>query len=140
MIKRLHTKEELLAGYNVMKELRTHLTEVAFLEMYEKMEQEGYEIVGYYAEGKVVAVAGIIFLTNFYDGYHMYVYDLVTQRDARSKGYGDKLLSFIEELAKEKGCSTITLSSGTQRTEAHRFYQEKMGYDKTSFVFKKSFS
>ncbi|MBM7620911.1 GNAT superfamily N-acetyltransferase [Bacillus tianshenii] len=137
MIKHLKTKEELLQGYEVLKELRTHLTEETFFAMYEKMKREGYEIHACYDSEEVMAVTGIIPLTNYYDGYHIYVYDLVTASHARSNGYGEKLLSHIEMLAKEKGCQNVTLSSGIQRKDAHRFYEEKMQYDKTSFVFKK---
>lgn len=137
MIKHLQKKEELLQGYHVLKELRTHLTEETFFDMYEKMKQEGYEIHACYEGEEVKAVTGIIPLTNYYDGYHIYVYDLVTASHARSKGYGEKLLSHIETLAIEKGCQTVTLSSGLQRKDAHRFYEEKMEYDKTSYVFKK---
>ncbi|WP_078381695.1 GNAT family N-acetyltransferase [Sutcliffiella halmapala] len=137
MIKQLQTKEELHDGYLVLKELRTHLTEETFLEMYEKMTEEGYEMYGCYEGNEVVAVAGIITLTNLYDGYHIYVYDLVTASSGRSKGYGEKLLSYVENLAKEKGCQSVTLSSGLQRKDAHRFYEVKMQYDKTSYVFKK---
>ncbi|MGD6834188.1 GNAT family N-acetyltransferase [Sutcliffiella halmapala] len=137
MIKHLQSKEELLQGYLVLKELRTHLTEETFFDMYEKMKQEGYEIHGFYEGKEVTAVSGIVPLTNYYDGYHIYVYDLVTASHARSKGYGEKLLSHIEALAKEKGCKAITLSSGLQRKDAHRFYEEKMEYDKTSYVFNK---
>lgn len=137
MIKQLQTKEELLQGYQVLKELRTNLSEEIFLGLFEKMEQEGYEIHACFEGEEVTAVTGIIPLTNYYDGYHIYVYDLVTASHARSKGYGERLLSYIETLAKEKGCQNVTLSSGLQRKDAHRFYEEKMDYDKTSFVFKK---
>ncbi|TFB12835.1 GNAT family N-acetyltransferase, partial [Filobacillus milosensis] len=30
------------------------------------------------------------------------------------------------------------LSSGLQRTDAHRFYEDRMDYDKVSYVFKSS--
>nr|WP_316246625.1 GNAT family N-acetyltransferase [Sutcliffiella horikoshii] len=137
MIKHLQTKEELLEGFQVLKELRPHLTEDTFIEIYETMQKEGYELYAYVVKEEVVAVTGIIMLTNFYDGRHIYVYDLVTKSTGRSKGYGEKLLSYIEELAKERGCEKITLSSGLPRIDAHRFYEKKMDYDKTSYVFRK---
>ena len=47
------------------------------------------------------------------------------------------LLSFVNEWAKENSCEVVALSSGLQRVEAHKFYESKMEFDKTSYVFKK---
>ncbi len=137
LIKHLQTKEQLLEGFQVLKELRPHLTGDTFLEIYETMHKEGYELYAYVEEDEIVAVTGIIMLTNFYDGRHIYVYDLVTKSTIRSKGYGEKLLTYIEGLGKERGCEKVTLSSGLPRVDAHRFYEKKMDYDKTSYVFRK---
>ncbi|WP_331456880.1 GNAT family N-acetyltransferase [Bacillus sp. CHD6a] len=137
MIKHLQSKKELLEGFQVLKELRPHLTEDTFMEIYETMQKEGYELHAYVEKEKMVAVTGIIMLTNFYDGRHIYVYDLVTKGTARSKGYGEKLLTYIEGLGKERGCEKVTLSSGLPRVDAHRFYEKKMDYDKASYVFRK---
>ncbi len=138
MIKHLQTIEELLQGFTVLKELRPHLSEESFLGIYETMHREGYEVHALFDGEEVVAVTGIITLTNFYDGRHIYVYDLVTKSTSRSKGYGEKLLEYIEELGKEKGCVKVTLSSGLSRVDAHRFYEEKMDYEKASYVFRKT--
>ncbi|WP_329610031.1 GNAT family N-acetyltransferase [Microaerobacter geothermalis] len=61
-------------------------------------------------------------------GRHVWVYDLVTHSDYRSKGYGEKLLEFIHKWGEENGCKTVALSSGVERRDAHRFYEKKMGY------------
>ncbi|WP_339149411.1 MULTISPECIES: GNAT family N-acetyltransferase [unclassified Sutcliffiella] len=137
MIKHFQTDEELLQGYPVLKELRPHLTEESFLEINETMQREGYEVHALYEGEEVVAVTGIIILTNFYDGRHIYVYDLVTKGTSRSKGYGEMLLKYIEEMGKKRGCEKVTLSSGLVRVDAHRFYEEKMDYEKASYVFRK---
>lgn len=49
---------------------------------------------------------------------------------------GKSLLSFVHEWARNNNFESVALSSGLQRTEAHRFYEEKMAYDKVSYVFK----
>jgi len=70
--------------------------------------------------------------------WYVWVYDLVTREDRRSRGYGEALLRHIHEWAKRCGCGVVALSSGLQRTRANRFYEEKMGYERTSYVFKKT--
>jgi len=55
----------------------------------------------------------------------------------QGKGIGGLLLRHIEEIASERGISSIKLSSKFQRHNAHAFY-EKNGYIKTSYAFAKS--
>ena len=138
MIKHLESEKDLLQGYHVLKELRTSLSEKEFLKRFAIMQKEGYQLLGLEEDGQLVAVAGIISLTNFYHGKHIYIYDLVTKSSVRSKGYGEKLLNHIMMMGKERGYENITLSSGLKRVDAHRFYENKMNFDKTSFVFVKS--
>lgn len=46
--------------------------------------------------------------------------------------------TLIESKVRSEGAKLVTLSSQFKRTEAHEFY-EKLGYEKTSFTFKKKF-
>lgn len=136
-IKQLITKEEWLEGFSVMKELRTHLDVEEYVSLLKVMVKEGYKMFALYDQGKIMAVTGVSILTNLYNGKHVYVYDLVTKEGERSKNYGAQLLSFIEKWGVEQGAKTVALTSGVQRLDAHRFYENKMNYQKTSFSFKK---
>ncbi|MEY8734403.1 hypothetical protein AB9M92_19405 [Peribacillus frigoritolerans] len=40
--------------------------------------------------------------------------------------------------AKENGAEYVALESGIQRNEAHRFYEEKLDYDKWCYSFRKT--
>ncbi|MEH7400701.1 GNAT family N-acetyltransferase [Gottfriedia acidiceleris] len=105
--------------------------------VYEEMQKQGYKLFGLEVQGVTVAVAGISILTNFYNGKHVFVYDLVTDESKRSNGYGKKLLDFISEFGSRNGCQLVTLQSGVQRINAHRFYEHKMEYKKLSYSFSK---
>jgi GNAT superfamily N-acetyltransferase len=83
------------------------------------------------------AVTGFMPMITLYNGRFIWVCDLVTDPDQRSKGYGEALLSYVENWAKDNGYNIVSLSSGLQREAAHRFYEEKMEYDKVSYVFLK---
>jgi len=50
------------------------------------------------------------------------------------------LYSRVHQWAKENNYNIVSLSSGLQRVDAHRFYEEKMQYDKVSYVFLKRLS
>ena len=136
-IKELTTSEEFVAAYPVMAQLRTHLDQEAYLKDLETMREDGYRLFASIENGAIKALAGIAIRTNFYYGRYLYVYDLVTDQETRSRGHGKLLLDHLEELARADGCETIALSSGMQRKDAHRFYEDKMRYDRVSYVFKK---
>jgi len=65
-------------------------------------------------------------------GRFLYVDDLVTTDEQRSKGNGARMLSWLREYAVKEGCSELHLDSGMQRLDAHRFY-EREGMSKTGF-------
>lgn len=75
---------------------------------------------------------------NTSDGVKFYVDDLVTDEACRSKGIGHALIGHLERIARDLGASGLGLDSGTQRTQAHKFYFRE-GFVITSFNFKKSF-
>ena len=85
----------------------------------------------------VLGVAVWRLIENTYEGRRLYVDDLVTDADCRSRGVGRFLLEALEERARALGCDVIALDSGTQRTGAHRFYFRE-GFVIPSFCFRKS--
>lgn len=138
LLKELRTKEEILEGFSVMKHLRTHLDEQSFLELVlEAKQKEGYQLVALYDHNKMVAITGFMPMITLYYGRFIWVCDLVTLPEERSKGYGEKLLTYVHQYAVENGYNIVSLSSGLQRVDAHRFYEEKMRYNKVSYVFLK---
>lgn len=84
----------------------------------------------------VVGVAVYRVYENTFDGVHMYVDDLVTDKRKRSMGVGKALLHHMQVLAREARCVSFTLDSGTQRQQAHKFYFRE-GLVVTSFHFHK---
>lgn len=82
------------------------------------------------------AVIGFMPRLTLYNGHFIYVSDLVTDCKSRSKGYGKELLQYVHEYSKEKGYSLVSLTSGLQRVDAHRFYKDKMKYEQTSYTFR----
>lgn len=136
-IQELTSQEEFREAYPVMHQLRHRLTQEAYLNLLEKMIPAGYRLFALRNSGKIVALAGIAILINFYNDRHVYVYDLITTTEARSQGFGCRLLEFIELFARQENCKRIELSSGFDRTDAHRFYEQRMHYEKCSYVFRK---
>jgi len=86
--------------------------------------------------GSVAGVAVYRTYENTASGRQLYVDDLVTDEKQRSAGVGRALLGYLEEKARALGFDNLSLDSGTQRTQAHKFYFRE-GMVVTSFHFGK---
>ncbi len=129
------TNEEIIECHAVMRHLRD-VDASTFLERVRSQEKAGYRLAFLRLNGSPVAVAGFRVSENLAWGRHLYVDDLVTLAEARSRGHGAALLSWLDRLAKQEGCEQIHLDSGTEREDAHRFYVRK-GFNVSSLHFKK---
>ena len=121
-VKLAQTEAEQRACAPVILELRTHLSESAFLAQLKRQAAYGYQLAYTEEGGEVAAVAGFHIEEALAWGKYMYVYDLVTRGGVRSHGHGRALLHFLKTLAKDAGCAQLHLDSGVQRFAAHKFY------------------
>lgn len=137
-IQELTDKAQWLEAFPIMNQLRTDLTQRTYLELLEEMRKDGYSLYALSIDNRIVSLAGLSWRVNFYNKRHVFIYDLVTDPAYRSSGYGEKLLSYIHNWAKENGAEYVALESGIQRDKAHRFYEEKLDYDKWCYSFRKT--
>ncbi len=61
---------------------------------------------------------------------------LVVDEQYRGRGIGKQMMDWIEAWLRERGAARLTLTSGKQRTDAHRFYRH-LGYEETGLRFAK---
>jgi GNAT superfamily N-acetyltransferase len=134
VVEHADTDREIADCYDVMSELRPHVTREQFLPLVRSMQADGYRLACVRDGGRVVAVAGYRFGTNLFCGRHLYVDDLVTADSERSKGYGRELLAWLRALAVESDCDIFHLDSGVQRKRAHAFYLRE-GMEQSSLHF-----
>ncbi|MCM3736733.1 GNAT family N-acetyltransferase [Bacillus cytotoxicus] len=134
-VQEIKTEQEFRKAFPVLQQLRPKLSLEEALSLLGKMKEENYRLFALYnSEWEVMSLAGVAICTNFYNKKHVFIYDLVTAEAHRSNGYGEKLLSYIEEWGKENDCSCVVLTSSFPRIDAHRFY-EREGYKKVSYSF-----
>ncbi len=88
--------------------------------------------------GRVIGLTGVlVHLALEYDGFYGRLLGLVVEEAYRGQGIGRRLLDQTEQWLQERGVNKLTLTSGKQRTEAHKFYR-RLGYAETGFRFGKS--
>lgn len=131
------TDADIARCFAVMRQLRPHLKDEGefVARARRQMAEQNWHLV--YAQddgGDVAACSGFRILECLASGRTLYVDDLVTDETRRSKGFGEILLRWMEAHAREKGCETFSLDSGTHRTGAHKFYF-RMGLPIVSFHF-----
>ncbi|MDR4226953.1 GNAT family N-acetyltransferase [Bacillus mojavensis] len=140
-IKQLTTREEWMDAYPVMHELRTELDEETYLHRLERcVQKESYMLFALYEDKAIRALCGALPRVSLHQGEYVWIADLVTSGPHRSKGYGKLLLDYAANWARDAGYSSVSLSSGLQRKDAHRFYTDKMGFTIESYLFRKQLS
>lgn len=133
-IKLAETDNEIERCFPVMAHLRPHLLQAEFVGRVRSQQAQGYRLTFLEDDGAVVAAAGFRVMEILATGRTLYVDDLVTEETKRSRGYGKAMLGWLQEFARQAGCETFSLDSGTHRQEAHAFYfRERLRV--TSFHF-----
>ncbi|WP_258436302.1 GNAT family N-acetyltransferase [Helicobacter monodelphidis] len=135
----LDSKQELAKLHIIARQLRPHLSQEEFIErVFTQKEKMGYRLFGFLLDNEYIGMCGVMPFEVLYHTQCLYICDFVITDTLRGKGFGAISLSLIEKWAKEAGYKELELSSSFPRTAAHHFYECKMNYDKTGFVFKKT--
>ena len=134
-ISRAETDVDIARCFQVMQQLRPQLIEAEFVSRVRRMQTEGFILAYLTADDAVRAVAGYRYHEKLFSGRTLYVDDLVTDSAERSRGFGAKLLNWLADEARTRGCALLELDSGVQRFDAHRFYfRERMHVSAYHFV------
>ena len=73
------------------------------------------------------------------DGWYGRILVIAVGEKYRGAGVGKSLVEEAEQQLKARGIRSIVVNSGSQRSEAHRFY-ERLGFEETGVRFVKSLS
>ncbi|MFM0627576.1 GNAT family N-acetyltransferase [Paraburkholderia xenovorans] len=119
----LETPDSLLPAFDVMRQLRPHLTDApSFAAQVARQHAEGYRLLAASGAGSIVGLAGYRSLTNLLYGRFVYVDDLVVDGRLQRSGVGAQLLDAVRQIAREAGCAQFVLDTGLHMPLAQRFY------------------
>ncbi len=122
-------QHELADAYRVVRQLRPHLDEGAFIERVVAQRRSGYELVGAYERDRssdraVIGVIGFRPVLTLARGAYLHVDDLVVDESWRGARVGTELMGFAETYARRCGMESVFLDA---RTAAIGFYEAR-GY------------
>jgi GNAT superfamily N-acetyltransferase len=123
-IRELNTDDEIRAACPIMAELRERVTPETFLGEIRRQQAQGYELIGAFDRGTLVALAGIRRSHTLSRGAHLFVDDLVTAGTSRGAGHGRALMHWLMARASREGLPRIYLDA---RATARGFY-ERLGF------------
>jgi GNAT superfamily N-acetyltransferase len=128
--------EEILATYLVMSELRPNVPQADYVRLVRLQEAEvHFKVAALREDGRITCVAGFRTCRSLGWGKYLYVDDLVTDSQSRSKGAGKTMFRWLVDYAHQEQCDELRLDSAVYRHAAHRFYlRERM--DIACFNFK----
>jgi GNAT superfamily N-acetyltransferase len=124
-IRYAQSEKEITDCWEVVSTLRPHLVKNNYLQQVKEMQLEGYHMLYLSEHNNVAAFAGYRNIYSLHAGKFIYVDDLCTLPEFRTRGYAGALLDYIHQLAKETGKTSVVLDSGFQLHPAHRLYLNK---------------
>ena len=139
VVKIASSDAEIEKCYPVMAELRPHIAEDGFLDLVREMEVDGYRLAYLEDAGVVSAVAGYRIYRNLFLGKHLYVDDLVTSNQQRSRGHGAQLLGYLRDLAIADRHLIPLHGAGDRPAILHMTIHVLYGYERCSLLFDEGF-
>lgn len=117
----LRSDADIARAFPLMAVLRDRIRPGTFVAEIRRQQRDGYELIGAFEDGALVALAGVRRAHTLARGEHVFVDDLVTEEQARGKGHGAALLRWIAARAAEEGIERLHLDS---RLTARGFYEQ----------------
>lgn len=133
-IRPIVTEDDWTAAVPVLQQLFTDADES---EIRSWRDEDGYRLVGRFVDGDLVGVAGVSIQRVLHHERHLWVHDLVVDREHRSEGHGAALLEHVERWGRDRGCEHVSLACSLPREAAHRFYEE-YGLTRWGYVFERA--
>jgi GNAT superfamily N-acetyltransferase len=131
---------ELLKGGSLMPEFEDATKVDNYWSAVEETRRQRGDVVVAEMDAEVVGVCQVVVFQHFQHagGWCCEIESVHVRSDMRNRGIGAQMLLAAEELAQDRGCYRIQLTSRNVREDAHRFYLAN-GYGQTSQGFKKFF-
>lgn len=97
-------------------------------------EHPHYLPVGAFEDGRMTGFIGAWFGTRVWCGRYLEADNFIVRPDRRGSGLGSRMMAYLEDLARERGCEVVALDTYTSLHSAHRLYH-RLGYSILGYHF-----
>jgi GNAT superfamily N-acetyltransferase len=136
----VHLYDHLRGGLSFTKRKPMEVTERHKKALAQMIKDKYSHVLVAESRGKVVGTCTLYVMHRVYwQGLPWGFLDsIVVAEESQGLGLGSKLIRHAIKLCKAEGCSQLNLTSNTQRTRAHIFY-ESLGFERNYIGFKMTF-
>ncbi len=136
---RLIEQDKLHSIIPLLQLLNNRIPVETLAERLDEMIKQGYECVGVFEEDRLVGICGLWFLTKYYVGKHVEPDNVVIHPDYRGTGIGERMMQWIYDYARSKGCVASELNCYVSNTGGQKFWINE-GYQIIGFHFQKKWT
>ncbi len=117
-----NSESDIAEAAKVLMQLRPQYSLEGMIAQIKKQRESNYQIACAKKENSIIGVAGFVISEKLAWGKHIYVDDIVTDQDRRSKGVGAAIIAWLRAYGRENRCQQLHLDSSVVKHPAHRFY------------------
>lgn len=132
----LSNKTDLIGQFDLIQEMYPEMTLERYSTHLDKMLLLNYKQVIVKDGDKVIGLSGFWIGTKLWCGDYLELDNVIVTQEARGTGAGKLLATYLEEKAKQLGCSILALDAFVGNFKAHRFYYDQ-GYAARGYHFVK---
>ncbi len=102
--------------------LNDKISEEILYERLTEMVDRGYECLGVYEGDKLIGICGLWILMKYYVGRHLEPDNVMILPEYRSKGIGEKMMEWVYEYGRSKGCIASELNCYVTNSAGQKFW------------------
>ncbi len=121
-LRRHTTVEEMLPHLSLVQQLTPLITAEEYRGWLAAMVPHNYAMVSAFEGEACLGLSGYWIGHKLYCGKYLEIDNFVVDRKARSLGTGEKLMHWLEQEARDRGCALLMLDAYVENFKAHRFY------------------
>ncbi len=118
----LIAKQDMLTIIPLLQVLNDKIGEEILKERVSEMVAKGYECVGVYDGEKLIGICGLWILVKYYVGRHIEPDNVMLLPEYRGQGIGEKMMEWVYEYGRSKGCIASELNCYTSNTGGQKFW------------------
>jgi GNAT superfamily N-acetyltransferase len=115
-------KENIYTIIPLLQILNDNISKEVLQERLREMVERGYECVGVYEADQLIGICGLWILTKYYVGRHLEPDNVMILPEYRGKGIGEKIMQWVYEYGKSKGCIASELNCYVTNSAGQKFW------------------